>query len=214
MDLFEKGKERNHTCKAPHFRNLMKERWVSCVVTETLTKCKATSTYIQLQIFYRLILYGFNKLSKGYKTRTHKAGTSLVLGGERMSKHVPLLNGTQLSFIQKGGIPFSANKTTIGMMLTLQTQFAFVQQQQQQQGKCHSYCMLLVPPPQLFSFSLSLFPIRNSHTYIQSPWLLKESGWWALWCHGKKDQKTHTHKRSKTFWPLHPNLWQLLKCLL
>ncbi len=160
MILFEKEKERNRTCKVPHFRNLMKERCLSCVATETLTKCKAPSTYIQLQIFYRLILYGFNKLSKGYKTRTHKAGTSLVLGGKRMSKHVPLFNGTQLSFIHKGGIPFSANKTTIGMMLTLQTQFAFVQQQ----GKCHSYCMLLVPASSSLSLSLSLFPIRNSRS--------------------------------------------------
>jgi hypothetical protein len=193
MILFEKEKERNRTCKVAQFRNLMKERCVSCVATETLTKCKAPSTYIQLQIFYHLILYGFNKLSKGYKTRTHKAGTSLVLGrGKGMNKHVPLLNGTQLSFIQKGGFPFSTNKITIGMMLTLQTQFAFVLQQQQ---KCHSYCMLLVPPlPQLFSLSLSLFPIRNSRAYIQSPWLLKESGWWALWCHRKNDlKKTHKH---------------------
>ncbi len=39
MILFEK--ERKGTCKVPHFRNLLKERCVSCVATETLTKCKA-----------------------------------------------------------------------------------------------------------------------------------------------------------------------------
>ncbi len=94
MDLFEKEKERNHTCKAPHFRNLMKERCVSCVVTETLTKCKASSTYIQLQIFYQLILYGFNKLSKGYKTRTHtKLGLPWYLGGKEWASMFPSLMG-------------------------------------------------------------------------------------------------------------------------
>jgi len=58
--------------------------------------------------------------AKGTKLELTKLGLPWYLGGggKGMNKHVPLLNGTQLSFIQKGGIPFSANKITIGMMLT------------------------------------------------------------------------------------------------
>jgi hypothetical protein len=79
------------------------------------------------------------------------------------------------------------------MMLTLQTQFAFVQQQQQ--GKCHSYCMLLVPLSSSLSLSLSLShpQLTRIHTEPMTSQRVRMMSTLMSWEEGPKN--THTPTR-------------------